>query len=607
MRKLLLAILAVAAVVVVAAGAFLTSRIRTVSADLAQRVEEAAGVQVSSSGLPGLSFWPRFSVSLGNVVIPAPQGLTSTPLATIDTIRIVPANGLLGLGGGDIAEIVLERPSINLVVDGDGRANWNYGAKAQAGEQSGLPFRIADGRIAFLDERSGAIAQITNVDSQVQLAGPADELTAKGAFVWNERRAAFTLFLKSPQRVAEDGSPADITLQAPGFAFQFSGRAALAKAFTLDGQAEIKGTDLGLAASWFGATLPSGLTDARFELAGAVEASNKGLAFTNAQFVLDDMRGEGDIAMAQAKGRPIVEAKVEAQTIDLTRYSGLTHAPVTTFLTTPWSSKRIDVSALKSLDANLDVSVHAFAHGPFRTGPAALAVSLRDGNLDLKLGKAAYVDGTLDLALSINGKAEPPTLQFSANGEGLAADKALLAALGFGEVTGKLSPSLSVSANGHTLAELISTLKGQASLRIVSGSIKAIDLPATFGKVTNAILDGWHRDERTTTAFDALSASFTIADGIAETSNLMLTSPVLNLTGKGEIDLLRQAVDLKIDPQLKVAPSAATASQFTTFPVAIQVKGPWAGPRIYPDMPGILEDPASAYAALKKLGLGSSD
>ena len=267
--------------------------------------------------------------------------------------------------------------------------------------------------------------------SQVSMAGPADELTAKGAFIWNERRAAFTLFLKSPQRVAEDGSPADVTLQAPGFAFQFSGRAALTKGFELDGQAEIKATDLGLAASWFGAALPGGLTGARFELAGAVETSSKGLAFTNAQFGLDDMRGQGDIAMALGKGQPTVTAKVEAQTIDLTRYSGTTHAPQLSFLSTAWSSKRIEFSALRSFDADLDISAQAFAHGAFRTGAARLTANLRDGNLDLKLGKAAYVGGTLDLRLAIDSKAEPPALQFDVSGDGLAADKVTAGELGF--------------------------------------------------------------------------------------------------------------------------------------------------------------------------------
>lgn len=609
MRKLLLTILAVAAVIVVAAGAFVTSRIRTVSADLAQRLENQTGVQLTSSGLPGVSFWPRFSVSFGNVVIPAPKDVSSAPLATIETLSVVPADGLLGMGDDGIIEVVLENPNINLVMGANGRTNWTYGAKPQEGEAEGLPLRIVNGRIAYLDERTGSAIALANIEATASLASPAEEMNVKGAFVWNERRATFTLFLKSPQRVAEDGSPADVTLQAPGFAFQFSGRAALVNGFELDGQSEIKGTDLGLAASWFGAALPAGMNGARFELAGAVDSSAQGLLFTNAQFVLDDMRGQGDVGMVHGKGRPKLDADVNVGTIDLTRYSGAPASANSAFLSTPWSSNRIDISALRTLDATLDITTNAFAYGAFRTGPAEMKANLSDGVLDLKLSKASYADGTLDLSLNVDGKAETPAIQFAANGEGLAADKALSAALGFTDLHGKLSPSLSINASGKTFAELISTMKGQVAFRTVSGSLTGIDLPATFGKVSSAILNGWGQDSRHSTSFDALSATFTIADGIAETSNLILTSPALTFTGKGEVDLLRQAVDFKVDPQLALAPTEATPSQpqVATFPVAIQVKGHWGAPQIYPDMPGILEDPAAAYAALRKLGLGSSD
>jgi len=611
MRKIILACLAITAVLIVAAGTFLTSRIRAVSADLAERVESHTGVAVASSGLPGVSFWPRFAVTLDNVVLPAPKGMTSGPLATIEAMHIVPEDGLFGWGKNGIAEIVLEHPSINLIIGADGRANWNYDAKASAGAPDGLPLRIVNGRIAFLDERTGTAVALADVEAQTALSGPADELTAKGAFVWNERRASFTLFVKSPQRIAEDGSPTDVTLQAPGLSFQFSGRTALVKGFELDGQAGIKGTDLAMAASWFGAALPAGMDGARFDLAGAIDSSARGLLFTNAQFMLDDMRGQGDVGLAFGKGRPKLDADVVVDMIDLTRYSATSATASTAFLANPWSSARLNLSALRSLDAILKVGTNAFAYGAFRTGPAELSANVTDGLLDLKIAKATYAEGTLDIALKIDGKADTPAIEFSANGEGIAADKALLAALGFGNMRGRLSPSLSLQASGDTLADLVSTLKGHASFRTVGGSLAGVDLSGVFGKVSTAIIEGWNRDDRQSTAFDALSATFAISDGIAETSNLVLTSPTLTFTGKGEVDLLRQALDLKVDPQLAVAASpsatAPAAPQRATFPVAIQVKGPWTAPRIYPDMPGILEDPAGAYAALRKLGLTSPD
>ncbi len=607
MRKTILTVVAAAAVIIVAAGAFLTSRIRAVSADLAERLETNSGVALTSSGLPGISFWPRFSVSFGNVVIPAPKGSSSAALARIETMRVVPLGGLFGLGGSGIAEIVLEQPSINLIVGSDGSANWRYGAKSHDGELQGLPLRIVNGRIAYLDERRGTALELANVEASASLQGSADELSAKGAFVWNERRATFTLFLKSPERVAEDGSPADITLQAPGLSFQFSGRAALDNGFALDGQSEIKGTDLGLAASWFGAKLPEGVNGARFEIAGAVDSSAQGLLFTNAQFALDDMHGHGDIGMLRGKGRPRIEAEGDIGTIDLTRYRTAPGGANADFLSQPWSSGPIDLSALRSLDAKLDFTTNVFAYGAFRTGPAQLQVDLNDGVLDLKLAKAAYVEGTLDLALTVDGKSETPSVEVSANGEGLAADRALAAALGFADLHGKLSPSLSLTAEGKSLAEMISTLKGEVSFRAVSGTLDRIDLPGAFTKVSSTILKGWGHDDHAATSFDAFSGTFTIADGIAQTNNLILISPSLSFTAKGEIDLLRQAIDLKVDPKLAVNGAANPQPQLARFPVPIQVKGPWTAPQIYPDMPGILEDPASAYAALRKLGLGSTD
>jgi AsmA protein len=52
--------------------------------------------------------------------------------------------------------------------------------------------------------------------------------------------------------------------------------------------------------------------------------------------------------------------------------------------------------------------------------------------------------------------------------------------------------------------------------------------------------------------------------------------------------------------------NSSGAREFTTLPVPVVVKGPWIEPNIYPDMPGILDDPAAAFRALKKLGLGTA-
>ena len=38
--------------------------------------------------------------------------------------------------------------------------------------------------------------------------------------------------------------------------------------------------------------------------------------------------------------------------------------------------------------------------------------------------------------------------------------------------------------------------------------------------------------------------------------------------------------------------------------IPVMIEGPWAEPRIYPDMQGILDNPDAAYAKLKEMGKG---
>ena len=38
--------------------------------------------------------------------------------------------------------------------------------------------------------------------------------------------------------------------------------------------------------------------------------------------------------------------------------------------------------------------------------------------------------------------------------------------------------------------------------------------------------------------------------------------------------------------------------------IPVMIEGPWAQPRIYPDMQGILDNPDAAYARLKEMGKG---
>jgi AsmA protein len=145
---------------------------------------------------------------------------------------------------------------------------------------------------------------------------------------------------------------------------------------------------------------------------------------------------------------------------------------------------------------------------------------------------------------------------------------------------------------------MMSTLSGKFSIDVSDGEITGLNIVDMFSTVSRALSDGWGEGPENLTSFDTAQASFVIGDGIARTTDVMVSGPAFAVTGGGEIDMLRRALDFKFDPKVVTG-----SNETTTLPVQVAVKGPWQAPKIYPDVEGIFDDPEAAYDTLRDLGV----
>jgi len=77
------------------------------------------------------------------------------------------------------------------------------------------------------------------------------------------------------------------------------------------------------------------------------------------------------------------------------------------------------------------------------------------------------------------------------------------------------------------------------------------------------------------------------------------------VTGGGMVDLGAQTLALRVEPKLVMTTEGqGRTSDPVGLSVPVAIAGPWAEPRIYPDMTGILDNPDEAYAKLKEMGKG---
>jgi AsmA protein len=120
-------------------------------------------------------------------------------------------------------------------------------------------------------------------------------------------------------------------------------------------------------------------------------------------------------------------------------------------------------------------------------------------------------------------------------------------------------------------------------------------VPLLMANVAQSIVVGWQEKQDFSSSFNLLKGNFKIADGIAESSDFELVSPIFSLKGQGLVDILKGEVELKVEPASEVdADTIALA-------VPLIISGPWDKPKFYPDIAGVLENPGAAYGALKAL------
>ncbi len=77
------------------------------------------------------------------------------------------------------------------------------------------------------------------------------------------------------------------------------------------------------------------------------------------------------------------------------------------------------------------------------------------------------------------------------------------------------------------------------------------------------------------------------------------------MTGVGTIDLGTKQIGFRVEPKLVMTTEGqGRAGDPVGLGIPVMIDGPWAEPRIYPDMQGILDNPDAAYAKLKEMGKG---
>lgn len=547
-----------------------------------RQVQEAAASQLgrsftAESAALGLS---PLSVHFEGAALSGATGTADSLISARSMVMPLTWGGLFARRA-DPAEVTLRGADIALQIDEQGKAGWDF---PEARPEGTLRLVLEESSLRYFDARSGHSLSLPNA-SGVLTAGADGGIAFAGSAIVNAQPLRIALMVKSLPRVHEDGSPIDLTVASELASLTFSGRLSTARVLSLAGPLGIESANPAGALRWAGIPLSEAAGVAQpFVLEGALDSAGRAYAIRNAAVGIGAFRGLGDIVADLRGSRPKLQANLEADSVWLDAL-----IPAAGAGPGEWGRTALPFSLLRSFDAEVSLLARAASYGGFPAGLSRFTAALADGKLDASGGLRLAGGGTLGFTARIDSVVLPPALSLSLKAED-AEVSALLAALGAGTwMSGSGNLDAALTAAGTTQEELAATLKGTAALNVPSGLISGLDTGALAATLLSRIADGWGTAPGST-AFTGLAASVTLEDGIATLGSAGLEAAGMTVGLSGTVDLLRRALDLRasLGPEDK-AP----------LPVPAVISGNWAAPRIYPDVPDILNNPEGGFARLR--------
>jgi AsmA protein len=629
-KKILIAV-AVLVVLVIAAAVILPFVIPTdtIKQELQAQVKKATGRDLTINGNFEFSLLPDAVLKANDVRFQNAAGGSRADMVTLKELRVHVALLPLLSSEVEVQEFVLEDPDILLEIDQNGQPNWAFGGGgAQAGgSAAGSPastgggrggelksvklgdVRIVNGRLEYRDAQSGSAEVVENLNVKINLPSLDEPFSADGEATWKSEAIAFNIGAESP-RALMTGGKTGVTVSLNGNPLKLDYAGALdAGAGSIAGKLDLDVPSLRNLAAWAASPLDIKGDEAlnAMTITGQVAASAAQVSITGMALSLDAINATGELAVALGGKVPSAKGKLDVADLDMNPYlaafggeagdqSGEAAAKPASSTGGGWSDEPIDMSALRSVDADLVLSAGSLKAQDIKIGKSQVHVQLKGGKLNLNLSEMALYNGNGSLQLNVDASGDIPAIKSTFALAGLQAEPFLTDAAKLEWLSGTAQMSMDVTTKGASQKALVNALNGRGDVKFTDGAIRGINLAAMVRNASNAFLNRT-ASEAVKTDFAELSGTYTITNGVVSNNDLQLLSPLLRVTGEGTANMPAQTVNYRVEPKAVASLEGQGGdSGMAGLMVPVIIEGPWSKPSYRPDLAGaiggIAKDPS---------------
>lgn len=597
--------------------------------EIERQVEAATERKLEIAGDFSFSIWPALGFSADQVTLAQPEGFEGEPFLKAD--KVVFAVALIPLFSGDIQvrELYLDAPRLNLIARADGSGNWEFPvAEAPPGQEPEEiktlkleDVRVSDGRFVF-QGAAGPPMVADDIDASLSLDSLDEPAKANGSFRYLNQPLRFDATIGAPRAVlTQEKTPLTVALDGDLVEVDFDGTADTTTG-NLEGTAEAKGDSARRLLEWLGSPLPPGDGFARYSGRAHFVRDAEAMRLTRGTYELDAITATGDLTILTAPdGRMTVNGTLSSPRVDVNPYlppppqaaaNANAGDAAAVNVEAAWANDPIDLTGLRGADANLNISIGELLFQKMKFQNARLAFRLNGGVADARLTQIQLYGGAGTARLVADARQRATRIAAELNVSNVQAEPLLTDAIGFDRIQGRGRLVASIVGLGGSQAELMRTLRGNASFNFNDGAYKGVNL-AQIGRQVQALRQGGVLGAAggggagAETDFSEFSSTFSIADGVAVTQDIKMLSPYIRLDGRGLINIGQQSLDMRLVPRaVSSGQGQGGSSSIEGYGVPFRARGPWSRVSFAPDledaMRSVVQD--QARRALQRSDLG---
>jgi AsmA protein len=620
---------------------------------IAAAVKESTGRELSLTGDIKLSVFPWVALELGPASLGNPPGFGAEPFLAFNHAAVRISLWRLLYKQMDIQRVEIDGLDLRLVKHSGGAGNWEGFGKtphraadpADESARSGqLPrlagVRITHGRVSYagmvieqLDAEAGEFSGhgVTPVrigfDANRAVPGESLKLNAQFSLSVDERLKQLRLegvSLSGLLNRPGDGRPAHWEMSAPAVEVNLAAQTLSLPSYDLSyssahltgklqatkiiddlsasGSVVLAPVSLREFAPRLGLVLPT-TRDPRalgqLSASGDFNYRADAVSLDSLQLQLDDTHVKGRIAIT---GEPrAVKFAFTIDQIDLGRYLSAAQGPAAPVPQKAAANSTASTGASALPDADGTLTVGAVHFSPLEFTDVLLTFAVERNVVHLFPAAAQIDGGSYSGNITLDDRGATPTLSMDEHLTGVDITRLLAATPYKGRLSGHGNVNVKATARGAALGAVLQTLSGQFDANLGGGALEGIDLGYELS-AAQALIKHQAVPARTgpaRTPFDAFKVSAQISSGVARTSDLIIASPILRVTGQGSANLVNKAIDFRLLASILKSPVATIAD------IPLTVTGTYADPTVRPDVDALAkgELKQKLQDVLKKNGL----